>query len=118
MEISVDKDISMTHPNLKEILSRIKKELTRVYGKRIHEVRLFGSQARGDASSESDIDVIVVLTDLSVHISREQDLFFPFKYNLEKEFGTLIQVIFTTKERFDKSKAPLYVGVREESVAI
>lgn len=108
----------MTHPNLKEILRRIKKELRQRYGKRLIEIRLFGSQARGDANQDSDIDILVVLSDEEVHISTEQDLFFSFKYDLEKEYGTLIQVIFSNSDRLKHSKSPLYVGVREESLVL
>ncbi|MBK7338155.1 MAG: nucleotidyltransferase domain-containing protein [Saprospirales bacterium] len=59
----------MTHPKLKEILERIKNELRLRYGKRLAEVRLFGSQVRGDANEDSDIDLLVVLRDKEVHIS-------------------------------------------------
>lgn len=61
------------------------------------------------------IDILVVLHDAHVRISKEQDLLFPFKYDLEREYNTLIQVIFTNKERLRESGSPLYVGVRKES---
>ena len=47
--------------NLKPILTRLKKELTDLYGDRLQHLTLFGSQARGDAEPGSDIDVLVVL---------------------------------------------------------
>jgi len=108
----------MTHPNLEEILRRLKAELKRHYGKRLVEVRLFGSQARDEATEDSDINVLVVLRDKVLHISKEQDRLFSFKYDLERKYNTLIQVIFTNKERLRDSKSPLYVGVREESVVV
>jgi len=108
----------MTHPNLSEILARLKAELQRRYGERLAEVRLFGSQAREEATEESDIDVLVVLRDKYINISQEQDQFFSFKYDLEREYNTLIQILFTTKERVSNSHAPLYVGVREESIVL
>jgi uncharacterized protein len=41
-------------------------ELLRVrFGTRLREVTLFGSHARGDAHEESDVDVLVVIDDLS-----------------------------------------------------
>lgn len=100
----------MTHPKLKEILECIKNELRLRYGKRLAEVRLFGSQARGDANEDSDIDLLVVLRDKEVHISREQDLFFTFKYDLETEYGVLIQMLFSNAKRVKNSTSTLYVG--------
>jgi len=35
------------------------------FGARVNEVVLFGSQARGDAHEESDVDVLIVIDDLS-----------------------------------------------------
>jgi len=36
-----------------------------VFGDRLREVRLFGSYARGDADEDSDVDVLVVVDDLT-----------------------------------------------------
>ena len=47
--------------NLQLILTRLKQELTDLYGDRLQHLTLFGSQARGDAEPGSDIDVLVVL---------------------------------------------------------
>ena len=108
----------MIHPHLEEILRRIVEELSRLYGERMVEVRLFGSQARREATGDSDIDLLVVLRDEEVHISHEQDAFFPFKYKLEREYDVLIQIIFTSQKRLQNSHSPLYVAVREESVVV
>jgi predicted nucleotidyltransferase len=46
---------------LKTILTELRRYLADLYGERLVEVVLFGSQARGDAVEGSDIDVLVVL---------------------------------------------------------
>ncbi len=45
------------------VLTRFRKSLDEVYGKRIERVVLFGSRARGDARPDSDYDVAVFLTE-------------------------------------------------------
>jgi uncharacterized protein len=43
------------------------------FGPRIAALALFGSQARGDASEDSDVDILVVIDDLSQEDAREID---------------------------------------------
>jgi hypothetical protein len=48
-------------PALQQMLFEFRKGLERIYGPRLAGLVLFGSQARGDALPDSDIDVMVVL---------------------------------------------------------
>ena len=54
-------------PSVKEGLGRFTAALRERFGGRVSEVVLFGSQARGDAHEDSDVDVLVVIDDLSDH---------------------------------------------------
>ncbi|MCE2725261.1 MAG: nucleotidyltransferase domain-containing protein [Planctomycetaceae bacterium] len=47
------------------VLDELKERLSAAYGERLHAVVLFGSEARGDARPDSDIDVLVVLETLT-----------------------------------------------------
>ena len=47
------------------VLEELKERLSAAYGERLHAVVLFGSEARGDARPDSDIDVLVVLETLT-----------------------------------------------------
>jgi predicted nucleotidyltransferase len=47
--------------DLKPILSSFKKEIEEILGKNFQNLILFGSYARGEESTESDIDLLVVL---------------------------------------------------------
>lgn len=45
----------------KRVVEDLKARLTRIYGDRLIELRLFGSRARADSRPDSDYDVLVVL---------------------------------------------------------
>ncbi|MDX2255204.1 MAG: nucleotidyltransferase domain-containing protein [Pseudanabaenaceae cyanobacterium bins.39] len=51
---------------LKPILQSLKQELKQLYGDRLVNLTLFGSQSRGDHEPDSDIDVLVVLRSQNV----------------------------------------------------
>lgn len=49
----------------KEVLAELAARVRSRFGERVRLVALFGSRARGDAHQESDIDVCVVIDELS-----------------------------------------------------
>jgi hypothetical protein len=52
-------------PQLGRSLAAYRALLEREFGARLLEVRLFGSQARGDAGPESDADVAVIVREMT-----------------------------------------------------
>ena len=47
--------------SIRTVLSRLKQGLAEIYGDRLKGLYLFGSYARGEATEESDIDLLIVL---------------------------------------------------------
>jgi predicted nucleotidyltransferase len=52
-----------SHQKTSALLAEFKVKLQQIYGDRLKGVYLYGSQARGDATPQSDVDVIIVLDD-------------------------------------------------------
>ena len=46
---------------IKEAIEEFKKEVKKLYGERLKRIILYGSYARGSATEDSDIDLLIVL---------------------------------------------------------
>lgn len=57
---------------IETILTKTQQSLKTVYGEQLEKIVLFGSQGRGDATPESDIDILIVLKN-SFNYSQESE---------------------------------------------
>ncbi len=101
--------------NLNVILNEFKAEVQRLYGGRLEDIILFGSYARGDATDESDIDVLVVL-DGGIIPGREIDRMIDVITDINLKYGILLSVVPVSKEAYSSVNSPLLINVRREGI--
>jgi len=97
--------------DIKQIAKQLRQKIEKKYN--IVEMKLFGSSARGDFSSVSDIDIMVKLPVVNRKI--EEDLF-NITYNFELEYDCIIDIIVLPNDI--KTTIPLYQNIEREGVAI
>jgi len=105
------------HVRLDEILHELRAKLARELGGQLSAVFLYGSQARGDASDDSDIDVLVVLEGAIDHaelIRRTSRIV----SDLSLKWDVTLSRAFVSKERFQHEDSPFLLNVRREGVAV
>lgn len=99
------------------LLQQLRTELHRVLGEQIEAIYLYGSQARGDARPDSDVDVLVVLrNDFSYFemVERTGEI----AARLSLQFDTVVSLAFSSLEKFNQQKLPFLLNVRQEGIAV
>ncbi len=102
---------------LRQMLGDLRQGLEQIYGDRLQRMILFGSQARGDAQPESDVDVMVVLAG-NIRAADEIERAGGVTSDLSLEFNTVLSCLFISSERFETERSPLLLNVRKEGIAV
>ena len=72
------------------LLARIKSRLQAVYGDRLRGVVLYGSEARREATPDSDVDILILLTG-PVTLGRELRTIIEALYPLQREMDRVLE---------------------------
>ena len=102
---------------IKSLLEKLKSGLKRIYGEQFKQAYLFGSYARGDYDSDSDVDILIVLSDFEKYgaeLNRTSELI----GELSLEYGTTVSVVFARQREWQMDKLPLLLNIHAEGVAV
>ena len=101
--------------NIKHLLGELKKGIAEVYGDRLRAVYLFGSYARGDYDENSDVDVMIVLSDYE-NYGEEIDRSGELISQLSLAYGISISRVIMKELQWQESDTPLLRNIRAEGV--
>ncbi|MDH6342583.1 putative nucleotidyltransferase [Parabacteroides sp. PFB2-12] len=100
----------------KKPIDRLKQILRNSYYSDI-QVVLFGSEARGDARPDSDIDLLVIVDRDNITESERQEIVNPL-FGVEFETGILINPIVVLKKQWEGMVTPFQERVMKEGVVL
>ena len=100
-----------------ELLKRVKSILQETYGARLRGVILYGSEARGTADPDSDIDLLVLLEG-TVDDSSDSWRCIQALYPLVLECGRPIHSEVVPIEEYEAAEFPLYRNAKRQGVAL
>lgn len=99
------------------IAKRVAEFLAEKLGSNLRAVILYGSQARGTATEDSDIDLLAVVSDAldpwQVHRSLDD-----FLFEILLETGELVSVLVVPQSYYEGYETPFFQNVRREGVRV
>lgn len=101
--------------NIQPVLEEFKAKVQELYGEQLKDIILFGSYARGEATEDSDIDLLVVLEG-EITPGREIDRMIDAITDINLEYSVLLSVVPVSAEKYVHVNSPLLINVRREGI--
>ena len=105
------------NPKIRDILAELRRRFEAFYGERLVKMMLYGSQARGDAEPDSDIDVLVVLKG-KVSPCQEISQTIDDVAEVSLDHNAVVACVFVSEEQFGREQSPLLLNVRREGIPV
>ena len=103
-------------PAPRELLDELRRGLESIYGPRLKGLWLFGSYARGEQDDESDVDVLVVLSDIA-NYGTEVERTSGLSSALCLAHGPSVSLVFAREADWARPESPFLRNVRTEAIA-
>ena len=81
------------------------------------ETILYGSEARGSAKDDSDIDLLMLLPSERPMLELRQKIN-DFIYDLELELYVTISTVFFTKKEWGNHRTPFFINVTNDGIRL
>jgi len=100
---------------IKSLINQIKAHLVKMYGGKIKKIILYGSYVRGEATKDSDIDILV-LVDQCLNPFEVRDSLSDLLFDILLDEGEHISVIAVPEHLFENYNSPFMLNVKKEGV--
>lgn len=106
----------MPETKIEELLTKLRRGLERLYGERLAGVYLFGSYARAEATPESDVDILIVLDEVTDY-GQEIEHTGYLVSELSLDYDVSISRVFVSSSAWRDRDSPFLANVREQARA-
>ena len=105
---------------LLDILSDVKDEVWEIFGDKLRQLVLYGSYARSEQDTESDIDIMIMVDESEDGLRNYRYLIADVMGELTIKYGKLISLTEVTYDRYTHflDVLPFYKRIDEEGIEI
>ncbi|MBO0931742.1 nucleotidyltransferase domain-containing protein [Fibrella aquatilis] len=108
----------LSEAELGALSQQLKRALLSIYGPQLDRLILFGSYARGDFRSDSDVDYLVVLKQDTVHFGPEVDKISIVASQLGLDYTVHVSAKPVSATAYNQSTRLFYQAVRSEGIVV
>jgi predicted nucleotidyltransferase len=101
----------------KQAVKELIDELKKLYGDNLSCVILYGSKARGDATEDSDVDILVVLKNIQ-NFSLERKKVKEISWRLSYKYDLLLSIIIRSEQEYMRKDTPLLMNIEKEGIVL
>lgn len=105
---------------MQDLIEQYIEAVKKIYGSHVRQIILYGSYARGDFRSDSDVDIMILLdlSDLELKAYRQQLSYMTYDFNMDHDLD--IKPIAKSEEHFKKwcENYPFYANINKEGVVL
>ncbi len=109
--------MSINLNSIQPTLHELKQGLKELYGDRLAYITLYGSQARNEATPDSDIDILIVLhgnVKPCDEISNTGEII----SKLSLQYDTVLSCLFISEKEYLNHISPLLLNIRREGITL
>lgn len=105
---------------MNKILSELAELLHQVYGNKLKAVILYGSVARGTQTSESDVDIMVLVDGSNAELKKYDDRLSDVSTDIALKYLKVFSIIDVSYQEYREwmNISPFYKNVAEEGVVL
>jgi predicted nucleotidyltransferase len=115
------KDISFIRDiNLLELLNKIDEKIVTVFKDKLNKIILYGSYARNEITSESDIDIMVLVNETEDKIREYEESITDIMVDLSLEYEVVISIYTQNVQDYEKQLKvlPFLMNIHKEGIII
>lgn len=105
---------------MQSLIERYVSEVQKIYGSHLRQIILYGSYARGDFKTDSDVDIMILLDLSELEIKEYRHQLSDMTYDFNMEYDLDIKPIAKSEEHFLKWvwNYPFYANISREGVRL